>query len=162
MPILLVFSYIMLETVAFWAVSTWLGFWGAFFAMFALMFLGSVLAGAQIRRARSVGNLGLLMVAAILSSIPGYATSVLGLLLIFPPTRELVHGAAAKRLTAKLEDFGTRIYEHSPMSSMRTQYGSFTDAESSAPPESAEVIDEDEIREWTDNLSPDDFKKGPQ
>ena len=87
---------------------------------------------------------------------------VLGLLLIFPPTRELVRGAAAKRLTAKLEDFGTRIYEHSPMSSMKTQYGTFADADSPAQPKTAEVIDEEEIREWTDNLSPDDFKKGPQ
>lgn len=159
MPILLVFAYLIAETLTFWAISTWLGFWWTFLTMFALMTTGTFLATLQLRHTRSIGNLGLLMLAIPLNATPGYLTSALGLLLVFPPTRTLARRVAARRLTATLEEFGTRLYENSPMSAMRTTYGTFTDSGTTASREVAEVIDEAEIREWSDNLSPEDFKK---
>ena len=64
---------------------------------------------------------------------------------------------------------GVRIYEASPMAQQHDSYGNFGSfgqasgqsfGQSSGQSDSHEVIDEEELRKWSENLDPDDF--GPR
>lgn len=155
---ILVLSYFVIEVLAFWAVSSWIGIGSAILLMLALMALGAILAGTQLRRMahRTVnspgamaGNIGLLMVAAVLAPLPGFVSSIFAFLLIFGPTRELVRSALAKSLMHQMEQFGTKLYSNSSMSRAHTTYGSFGDGH--------EVIEDEDLRKWSQSLDPDDF-----
>ena len=185
MPFLLVFLDVFAEVLTFVGMSAWLGLGWALLLMIGLMIGGSVLATAQLRRPRGTpvhqaATTGILMVAMLLSSLPGYLTSVVAMLLVFPPTRQALMNMLAKRIRTQMEDFGTKLYQHSPMANQQDFYGAFTDPEGAGPqdggfPQSRfpqdgfsqpqggqwyEVIDEEEIRQWTQDLSPEDFTKG--
>lgn len=162
MPFLAFFGYILLEVMVFWAMVNWVGFGWAFLIMVLLMVVGSIVAGSQLRSVaasgqhpnanpgRTAGTLGLIMIAAVLASIPGYLTSVISFILLFGPTRELIRRMLAASLTKKMENFGLRMYSNSPMAAQRDFYGSFSDPE---------VIDEEEIRRWSNNARPEEFRK---
>lgn len=164
MPLILaVFPVLIVEALVFWAVSSWLGFGWALLLMFALMVAGFVFGPVEMRRVgalaanqkisagRLAGDYGLLSAGVILAGTPGIATSVLGLLLIFPPVRGLIRGVLAKKLMASVEDLGVRAFDATNAGRPGTNYGSFSDPE-------AEVIDESEISEWTRDVRPEDFK----
>ncbi|MDR7329326.1 FxsA family protein [Corynebacterium guangdongense] len=168
MPFLLVFLYVIAEVLAFVGMSSWLGFGWALLLMIALMGGGSVLAAAQLRRPRGTpmeqaATTGILMVAMLLSAIPGYLTSMLAWLLIIPLSRQLLMNLIAKKIKVQMEDFGARLYQRSPMAQQQDFYGSFITPQGARPdgatPDSS-VIDEDEIRQWTRDVSPEDFNNG--
>lgn len=130
MPLVLIALYFGLEALAFWAVAQWIGTGWALLAMFGLMALAGPLALSQLRSIqaqaargglsapRAAGDLGLTVIGAVLNAAPGFVTGVLGLLLIFPPTRAFFRGLAAGRLTK----IGTQVYARSHPSE---SYGHF-------------------------------------
>lgn len=199
MPLVLFFAYFFLETLTFWAVSQWIGVGWALVALFATMFFGMSLAMFEVRRmmsskvvkaddgalymqdstpGKTAGNVGLTIAGGVLLSLPGFLSTVLGALLIFPPTRALFRTMATISIFRSVERLGVRMYEHSPMSQHHANYGSFNapqgDADStqedayraqqsrwpSQPDRDPLVIDEDEIRRWSESLDPKDFGDG--
>lgn len=182
MPFLYLVLYMLAETVAFWAVAEFLGLFWTFIVLFITMFFGMSIAGFEVRRLMSkqveqasdgtyfvrdnnmgltAGNVGLTLAGGMLLSLPGFLTSLLGILLIFAPTRSLFRRVMAVSIYRKVEKMGTRIYEASPLSQQHDSYGNFGSfGQSSGQTGSHEVIDEDELRHWSENLEPDDF--GPR
>lgn len=175
MPLIFaVFPVLIIEALVFWAVASWLGLGWALFLMFALMAVGLLAAPFEMRRVgalaarqkvsagRVAGDYGLLTAGAILAGSPGIASSIVGLLLILPPTRALVRGMLAKKLLRSIEDLGVRTFEATSSGRPGTSYGSFTDPfaprQPQQPEQPAEVIDESEIEQWTKNIRPEDFK----
>ncbi|WP_284698461.1 FxsA family protein [Corynebacterium aquatimens] len=122
---------------------------------------------------RLAGDSALLMVAWVLCLVPGFVTSFFGLLMIFPPTRALMRRSIGAQAQRSMEEFGVRMYEASPMSTLRTSYGSFTPE---AQPgrvgragtthresaEEHEVIDADELERWYRMDGPGEHPEGRQ
>ena len=190
MPFLLFIAYILLETLAFWAVAEWIGVLWALLALALTMFFGMTIASWEVRRmmvsrirqtedgvyvmedptpGKTAGNVGLTMVGGILLSLPGFVSTIIGVLLIFAPTRSVIRTLLAASMFRKIEDMGVRVYEASPMAQHRDSYGSFGSfgpgAAGSAMGGSGqadEVLDEDEIRTWTQHVKPEDFEDGNQ
>lgn len=178
MPFLLaVVPYLLIEAVTFWAVATWIGVGWALLTVFILMAVGIVAAGVEMQRVgrsaaarritpgRMAGDYGLLTVGAILAGLPGIASSVLGLLLIFPPSRAIARKVLAKKLVKSVEDFGVRSFEATNAYRTGASYGTFGDPGGSPSGGGSDssgsrgtIIDEDEIDEWTRTLRPEDFR----
>lgn len=162
MPFILL--YVIFEALAFWGVSSLIGVGWALLGLFVLMALGAVAATAALRselqRASAgkatVGQFagGTALVAAgwALSVIPGYLSSLLGALLVFRPTRELIRSSLARSWQKRLEDFGVKVYGSSPMSRNVPSYGTFAD--------DSMVIEEEEIEKWSRDARPEDFEDG--
>lgn len=199
MPLVLFFAYFFLETLTFWAVAKWIGVGWALVALFVTMFFGMSIAMFEVRRmmsakvvkgedgalymqdstpGKTAGNVGLTIAGGVLLSLPGFLSTILGALLIFPPTRALFRAMATISIFRSVEKLGVRMYEQSPMSNNHTSYGSFGvdpneststgtqstygqwgSGQQSRPEHDPMVIDEDEIRQWTENLDPEDFGK---
>lgn len=177
MPFLLaVVPYLLIEAVTFWAVATWIGVGWALLTVFILMAVGIVAAGVEMQRVgrsaaarrispgRMAGDYGLLTVGAILAGLPGIASSVLGLLLIFPPTRAIARKVLAKKLVKSVEDFGVRSFEATNAYRTGASYGTFGDPEGGPSGGTGDsgsrgtIIDVDEIDEWTRTMRPEDFR----
>ena len=130
---------------------------------------------------RTAGNVGLTLAGGVLLSLPGFLTTFLGILLILPPTRALLRTLLSAKLFKSVENLGVRFYDASPMAGQHDSYGSFgnpgnpggpaggfgasraTGSHPSAQstgsqPDNHEVIDEEEIRSWTESISPEDFR----
>ena len=146
MPFLLILAYFLLETLAFWGVARLIGVGWAVVALFLTMMFGMSIALWEIRRLlgrqhpAQAGNIGLTFVGGLLLSAPGFVTTILGILLIAPPTRAIIRTILGMQFMRRVEKAGLRVYSS-------TSYGSF----------GGPVIDEDEIREWTDHVRPEDF-----
>lgn len=175
MPFIAFFIYMVAEAVAFWAVSSWIGVGWALVALFATMFFGMSIAALEVRRimssqvhrkpdgtlvaqpanpGRTAGNVGLTLAGGVLLTLPGFITTAMGILLIFPPTRAFIRTLVTVKLLRTVERLGVRVYEASPMAEHHTSYGTFNSSADDL------VIDEDEIRRWSENADPDDFGKG--
>ncbi|OFK65446.1 MULTISPECIES: FxsA family protein [unclassified Corynebacterium] len=191
MPFVLFIAYILLETMAFWAVAEWIGVLWALLALALTMLFGMTIASWEVRRmmvsrirqtddgvyvmedptpGKTAGNVGLTMVGGILLSLPGFVSTVFGALLIFAPTRSIIRTLLAASMFRKIENMGVRVYEASPMAQHRDSYGSFGTFDAGASGDgmggmdqtgqSHEVLDEDEIRTWTQHVKPEDFEDG--
>ena len=185
MPFVLFIAYILLESLAFWAVAQWIGVLWALLALALTMLFGMSIASWEVRRmmssrirasgdgayvmedptpGKTAGNVGLTMVGGLLLSLPGFVSTIMGALLIFAPTRSVIRSVLAASMFKKIENMGVRVYEASPMAQHRDSYGSFGAA--TAGPgagtagQSHEVIDEDELRDWTEHVKPEDFGDG--
>lgn len=154
MPLLLFIAYFVLETLAFWGVVKLIGLGWAIVALFATMFFGMSIAAWEARRqlarrgqapGKVAGNVGLTIVGGLLLSAPGFVSTLLGLLLILPPTRSLTRQLLGATVMRRVEKAGLRVYQAAPT----TSYGTF----------GGEVIDEEEIKAWSENVSPEDFQK---
>lgn len=121
---------------------------------------------------KSAGDIGLTLAGALLLSIPGFATAILGLLLVFPLTRPIIRGFLLGRMYRRVEKLGVRFFQASPTARKRSSYGSFGfpmgAAASSSNQQSAtsasgsstsnnDVLDEDELRKWSESMSPEAF-----
>lgn len=199
MPLIYFIAYMILETLSFWAVSSWIGVGWALLALVVTMLFGMSIATMEVRRlmssqvvqgedgslhvrdgkpGRMAGNVGLTMVGGILLTLPGFVTTFLGILFIFPPTRAVLRTVLTLQIFRAIENAGIRLYNASPMSQSSTSYGTFgrpgdqgagrdtTAARRAAAgghpsAQSHEVIDEEideeEIRRWSESLNPEDF-----
>lgn len=177
-PAVIAIPYFIVEILAFIGVVMWLGL-GWAFGLLALFFIvGLLLAGLEMQRISKAaaqhqasgagsagaiaGNIGLTAAGAILVAMPGFVTSIIGLLFILPPTRALFRKLLAKKLRSAIENLGVRGFE--AVNGYRTHasygsFGNFPDASNhpSQNPQRPIVIDEDEIQEWTSHVKPEDF-----
>ncbi|QGU01970.1 phage T7 F exclusion suppressor FxsA [Corynebacterium kalinowskii] len=164
MPLIIAIPYFLIEALAFWGVSQLIGVGWALVALFLTFFGGLVLAAFEMKRigrvalhqqkvnpGRLAGDYGLLAAGAILVALPGFVTTVLGLLFILSPTRALVRGMLAKKLRVKVENLGMKGFEQANRYREQASYGSFMDP-------NKPVIDEEEIHDWSENVKPEDFK----
>lgn len=129
---------------------------------------------------RTAGNVGLTLAGGVFLSLPGFITTFIGILLILPPTRALLRNVLSIKLFKSVENLGVRFYDASPMAGQHDSYGSFGNFGGFGPAGAAnsgtahdlsngpanhrsdhhEVIDEEEIRSWSESLNPEDFGKG--
>lgn len=142
MPAALLILYVIIEVAAFTLVASWIGFGWALLALAGLFFLGVFVASIEVRRLsvrafedaraaaesgdeeqarRALANAGtmvvdsaMLMVGSILLALPGFVTTVLGLLLILPPTRwvlKAIGGATAAAWFQKMGSSGMYVVQ---------------------------------------------------
>lgn len=186
----LLLGFVFLEALVFIAVGAWIGYGWAILLVLGLMLVGGLAGSASLRatmlRARTgkatpgkvAGDSGLIMAGWAMSMIPGIVSSVVGLTLLFGPTRSIIRRSVATKLTRDIENFGVSMYEHSPMAKRHDHYGSFDGSTAAAHPshpshgaqdtatgstrdaQSSDdmVIDADEIERWTRDLNPEDFQ----
>ncbi len=138
-------------------------------------------AAPNLRQAgKSAGDIGLTLAGAFLLAVPGFATAFVGLLLVFPLTRPIIRGFLLGRMQRSVEKFGVRFFEASPTGRKHASYGSFgfgdgrtrgssnsadfgeTSGNTSDKTSSASdgVLDEEELRQWAESMSPEDFGAG--
>lgn len=163
MPIPLL-AYFLAEALAFFLVAKAIGVGWALLAIFVLMIAGGAAASMALRNSllqaahgrSSVGKLAgdsaLLIGGWTLSVIPGFVTSLIGLPLVFGPTRALIRKTMTKRARAAVENLGVRVYDATPMGQFQTSYGSFN--QPGAQPQE-QVIDADELEQWYRMDSPE-------
>lgn len=177
MPLLIALPYIILEVLTFWGLASWLGVGWALLVLLLCFFGGLWIAAFEMRRisqaaakqqadpGRVAGDFGLLAAGSVLVALPGIATSLIGLLLILPPTRAVVRRILVRKLRTSIENMGVRSFEATNMYRQRASYGNFADpnaapATSTAADPAHPVIDEEEIQQWSSSLDPDDFLGG--
>ncbi|AKK05910.1 protein affecting phage T7 exclusion by the F plasmid [Corynebacterium mustelae] len=168
MPLIFAIPYFFIEALSFYAVASWLGVGKALVGLFVVFFIGIIVAAWEMRRisaqlnktstnsAKIAGNFGLVAAGAVLLALPGFASSVVGLLFIFPPTRAVVRTVLARKMRHSIENLGIRSFEMTNTYRQRTSYGSFGTGSNQSNPI---VIDEQEIRDWTKDVKPEDFSK---
>ena len=74
---------------------------------------------------KSAGDIGLTLAGALLLSIPGFVTAIIGLLLVFPLTRPIIRGFLLGRMLRSMEKLGVRFFEASSAGRKTASYGSF-------------------------------------
>ena len=163
----MIFGYVLVETLVFYAVAKWLGVGTALLLLLGVFFGGFLVALWQMSRlgrlaqrrglsprdsSRLLGDMGLVAAGV---ALPGFVSSVVGLVLIVPVTRAVVRRVVAKRLQERISVAGARSFARVYESRPRTSYGSF--GGQSAPI----VVDESEIVEWSKSVKPEDFA-GPR
>ncbi|WP_257181768.1 FxsA family protein [Corynebacterium cystitidis] len=162
-------GFLLVEAMVFIAVGAWIGYGWTVLLVLGLMLLGGLAGSASLRttllRARTghenpgkvAGDSGLIVAGWAMSMIPGIVSSVVGLILLFGPTRSVIRRFVATKITRDFENFGMSIYQHSPMAKRHDDYGSFGGGASDRSA-AGMVIDNEEIEHWTRKLDPDDFK----
>jgi len=202
MPAALLVLYVIIEVVAFTLLASWIGFGWALLALVGLFFLGVVVAAIEVRRLsvrafedaraatesgdeeqarRALANAGtmvadsaMLMVGSILLALPGFVTTILGLLLILPPTRwllKVVGGATAARWFQKMGSNGMFIVQQRGVSFPGDEAGfpggfpgmfpgGPAGAGGSAGARSADELRDEDIDSFFENLDPSDFADG--
>ncbi|MCZ9308670.1 FxsA family protein [Corynebacterium uberis] len=173
MPLFIAVPYVLIELLAFIAVAAMIGTGWALLALVVVFFVGLGVAAWQLRRistqvrqrsipaTQAMGDYGLTAAGALCVAAPGFVSSVLGLVLIIPPTRAMVRRMTARRLRAKVEDFGLRGFQATDAYRRRASYGSFGThphpGGTAAGSGSGEIIDSEEISRWSSQVDPEDF-----
>lgn len=180
---MLLIPYILIECLAFWAVSLGIGTGWALLLMLLFFFGGLLLVRYELSKVATaasqgqqdpgiaMGDVGLILSGCVLLILPGFVTGVMGLLLVIRPTRALMRSILARKIRQGIEDIGVRTFGATGRFP-RTTYGDVrshpSDAPSphatatQAPHEDNNVIDEDELKRWSDSLRPEDFAEGSQ
>lgn len=172
MPLVVVIPYLLIEALAFYGVSKLIGTGWALVALIAFFFGGLMLAAVEMRSiarklqagrekpGAAAGDLGLVAAGAFGVALPGFVTTIAGLLLIIPPTRVLVRQLLARQLRRRLEEFGGRTFETVSMrasgSAAPASYGTFVINEDGSPADASAPSDED-ISQWSRTITPEDF-----
>jgi putative cytoplasmic membrane protein fxsA len=86
-------------------------------------------------------------------ALPGFVTTILGLLLIIPPTRSVARRILARKVRTSIENLGARSFDTVNQFRQQTSYGSFV---SDQEPEDRQPTDQ-EIQRWSNNVRPEDF-----
>lgn len=157
MPLLL-FTYFVVEVLAFLGVAKLIGVGWAFLAIFLLMILGGLVSAMSMRSVLTsvaqggesigefAGDTALLIAGWAMCVVPGLVSSLFGLLMVLEPTRTLMRRGLTTRVRKDLEEFGMQIYNASPMAQQRTSYGTFNQPRTGG--QSGDVIDADELERW--------------
>lgn len=124
MPALVFISYLVVEIVAFAALAQWLGVASAILVLIVCSAAGMLLLGSQWRRVldqfrqvergevtagTAIADGALVGVGAGLMFVPGVVTSVLGVLLLLPPTRGLVRPLVGVLAARRVGRMGTAM-----------------------------------------------------
>lgn len=171
MPLVVVIPYLLIEALAFYGVSKLIGTGWALVALIAFFFGGLMLAAVEMRSiarklqagrekpGAAAGDLGLVAAGAFGVALPGFVTTIAGLLLIIAPTRVLVRQLLARQLRRRLEEFGGRAFETVSMRASDgapASYGTFVINEDGSPADGSAPLDED-ISQWSRTITPEDF-----
>ncbi|MCF1764645.1 FxsA family protein [Corynebacterium argentoratense] len=171
MPLVVVIPYLLIEALAFYGVSKLIGTGWALVALIAFFFGGLMLAAVEMRSiarklqagreklGAAAGDLGLVAAGAFGVALPGFVTTIAGLLLIIAPTRVLVRQLLARQLRRRLEEFGGRAFETVSMRASggaSASYGTFVINEDGSPADGSAPSDED-ISQWSRTITPEDF-----
>ncbi|MCF4006665.1 FxsA family protein [Corynebacterium uropygiale] len=175
MPFLLLIPYVLIECLAFWAVSLGIGTGWALVLLLIFFFGGLLLVRYELQKVAlaaaegqqdpgsAMGDIGLILSGCVLLVLPGFVTGVLGLLLVIRPTRVMMRSILARKVRRGIEDIGVRTFGANGRFP-RTTYGDVrmhpagpASAEPSAPAEPEDVIDEEELHRWSESLRPEDF-----
>jgi hypothetical protein len=171
MPLVVVIPYLLIEALAFYGVSKLIGTGWALVALIAFFFGGLMLAAVEMRSiarklqagretpGAAAGDLGLVAAGAFGVALPGFVTTIAGLLLIIAPTRVLVRQLLARQLRRRLEEFGGRAFETVSMRASGgapVSYGTFVINEDGSPADGSAPSDED-ISQWSRTITPEDF-----
>ncbi|MCI6207497.1 MAG: FxsA family protein [Corynebacterium glucuronolyticum] len=125
--------YILLEGLTFWGIASLFGAGWALIGLGVLFILGIILSMVEMRSVTAralegkenagavLGDNGLIMVGSTLLALPGYLSTLAGLLFIFGPTRSLVRRSLARKLQERMDDMAYQVF-----SQARTQQGSFS------------------------------------
>ncbi|APT84736.1 FxsA family protein [Corynebacterium aquilae] len=171
MPIAIAIPYILAEALAFYLVSKLIGTGWALLALLLCFFFGLLIAAIEMRRiatmaahgqrapGTAMGDLGLIAAGSMGVALPGFITTIGGLLLIFGPTRSIVRKIMARKIRQRIEVFGTHAYETAASYGTRANYGSFVVDEQ--PQQQPQPSDED-IETWSKNVDPQDFEDHPR
>lgn len=131
MAVLTFILYLVVECFAFYGIAQWLGIGWAVLLLLLTMAIGSIIPGLELRGtirevtrgqqnpATALSNASLLMVAFVLGVIPGFVTFLLSLVIDFPPTRSLIHGAAR----TKAEQWGGKMFARRAPETVYGQFG---------------------------------------
>ena len=169
MPIFIAIPYILTEALAFWLVASWLGVGWALLLLLLFFFGGLLLAATEMRRialklsqgrvnaGRGAGDYGLVAAGALGVAMPGFITTVIGLLLIISPTRSVVRGILARKMRRKIEDLGVRGFEAANRYRQTTSYGTFVVDHHPAEDPTTSGPDDQEIQRWSSEVTPEDF-----
>lgn len=163
--------YFLVEALAFWAVAHVIGVLWASLALIILTFLGIAYAMSQTRRLRLGGrgsggraprtpqvaaaDIGSVVIGTILVSVPGFVSTLVGLLCLIPATRRIPRAFLARKLQARIDRFTNGIYANIAKSGPKTSYGSFVVNE---PKDDAS--ESEDIHRWSQQVRPEDFGKG--
>ena len=116
-----IFGYVLVETLVFYAVAKWLGVGTALLLLLGVFFGGFLVALWQMSRlgrlaqrrglsprdsSRLLGDMGLVAAGTVGVALPGFVSSVVGLVLIVPVTRAVVRRVVAKRLQERISVAG--------------------------------------------------------
>ena len=122
----MIFGYVLVETLVFYAVAKWLGVGIALLLLLGVFFGGFLVALWQMSRlgrlaqrrglsprdsSRVLGDMGLVAAGTVGVALPGFVSSVVGLVLIVPVTRAVVRRMVAKRLQERISVVGARNFE---------------------------------------------------
>ena len=111
-------GYFLIELITFIALGWAIGFGWALLVVLGLFILGIVTAMWQMRALATrvaqrtdrpgalTGDAALSCVGAVLVALPGIVSSILGLFLLFPPTRALIRRTISTRAQQALQNFG--------------------------------------------------------
>lgn len=112
------FGYLLIELLTFIALGWAIGFGWALLVVVGLFILGIAAAIWQMRSLATrvaqrtdrpgalTGDAALSSVGAVLVALPGIVSSILGLLLLLPPTRTLIRRTISVRAQQALQNFG--------------------------------------------------------
>ncbi|MCK7660528.1 FxsA family protein [Corynebacterium antarcticum] len=169
MPIFIAIPYILTEALAFWLVARWLGVGWALLLLLLFFFGGLLLAAVEMRRialklsqgrvnaGRGAGDYGLVAAGALGVAMPGFITTIVGLMLIIPPTRSIVRGILARKIRRKIEDLGVRGFEAANRYRQTTSYGTFVVDHDPSQDSTTSAPDDQEIQRWSSEVTPEDF-----
>ncbi|WKD59311.1 FxsA family protein [Corynebacterium caspium] len=155
--------YFVAEVLTIIVLSNSFGFGRTLLLFFGASILGMFLAVLEFRHCvlalrrrpkdlNILGNIGLTAVGGFLLALPGILTTIFGLLLIFAPTRALIRMLLAQQLSDKIARFGVRSAVRADVYRRQAANNSFN------PRAAAEIIPEEEIARWAENLAPEDFE----
>ena len=131
--VLLFLVYVLLEGLTFWGIASLFGTGWALIGLGVLFILGIILSMVEMRSVTAralegkedagavLGDNGLIMVGSTLLALPGYLSTLAGLLLIFGPTRSLVRRSLPRKLQQRMDDMAYQVF-----SQARTQPGGFS------------------------------------
>ena len=162
-------GYVLLEGLTFWAVASLLGAGWALIGLLLLLVLGTGFAMYESRKlmARAVegtasagqvlGDNGLITMGSVALALPGYLSTLFGLVLIFGPTRGLIRRAIATRLQEQVDSMATSMFSQSrggffpgfatgvPQAQRENKFGTFGGDHT--------VIDSDDIAQWESEMT---------
>ena len=139
-----IFGYFLVETLVFYAIAKWLGVGTALLLLLGVFFGGFLVALWQMSRlgrlaqrrglsprdsSRLLGDMGLVAAGTVGVALPGFVSSVVGLVLIVPVTRAVVRRVVAKRLQERISVAGARSFARVYESRPRARYGRFGGAD---------------------------------
>lgn len=129
--------YFLLEVLTFYLVARLIGVGWALIAFFACILVGLVLAAVEMssiaRRVLSnpgnpgaaLGDYSLAILGSLFIAIPGFLSTIVGLLCVFPPTRVVIRKIIAHKIYVRIQEFSDAALASTARYTARNKPGNF-------------------------------------